>query len=102
MSTQNTIAGLLTAFGLIGLALAPMQAPAAKQQAKVNAGKVALAISLGSQLRLEPDGTRITYKTTASATTHNMVCSDVYRLQVADIGLGCRTVTGRNTVALAH
>jgi len=102
MSTQNTVAGLLTAFGLIGLAIAPMQASPEKLPIKASADQVALAISLGSQLRLERDGTRRTTQTTASATIHDMVCSDVYRLQIADIGLRCRTVIGSKTVALAN
>jgi hypothetical protein len=102
MSTQHTIAGLLTAFGLIGLAIAPMQAPAEELRAKANRDQVALAISLGGQLRLERDSARHTLKTTASAITHNMVCRDVYRLQLADIGLRCRTLIGTKTVALAN
>ncbi len=102
MSTQNTIAALLTAFGVIGLAFAPLQAPSHAQQTKIGQDSVALAISLGTQLRLSQESARHALKATPPKPGHNMLCRDVYHLQLADIGLRCHTVTSTKTVALVN
>lgn len=102
MSTQNTIAGLLTAFGLLGLAFAPSQSPSQERSLDAHKDRVTLAISMGSKLRLETDSLRHAPKIGASNADRSMVCADVYRLTVADVGVDCRNAANTRAVALVN
>ena len=89
MMLRDKIAGSLMAFGLIGLAISPWAlTPAANASGMTAAKSVSVAISSGPQLRLLRTGDP--HKAANDTVAQAMHCRSVYRLSIADVGLGCR------------
>jgi hypothetical protein len=86
MTTHHKIAGALTLFALLGLAISPLAAT--PNQAPSNDGtRVSIAISSGSHLALvkQPPG----HGAEAGVNSRKLSCNHVFRLVIADIGLAC-------------
>ena len=81
------------AVGAIGLALAPMiSAPVAQTTNASRTNNVAVAITSGSQLHLLQEGENRHNERFLFTIERKMVCSDVFRLPIADVGLHCRAL----------
>lgn len=99
MNTKVSVAGLLTIIGAIALAVAPaLGVPSTVQTATPDT--VAVAITSGPQLRLTLAGEKTPGEPPVLVSERSMVCGDVYRLAIADIGLHCRAAT--STLASAN
>ena len=83
----------MLAVGAIGLVLAPMKTtPSTPLAHAEKSGDVAVAIASGSHLLLlQDDGDRAKQQRVSDA-ERKMLCSNVFRLTIADIGLQCRVV----------
>ncbi len=89
------------AIGAIGLALAPMgNAPAALTTNATLTHNVAVAITSGSRLHLLQDGEMQHNERFLLAVERKMVCSDVFRLLIADVGLHCRALPSALALAI--
>lgn len=83
MLARDKCAAVLVSFGLLGLAISPkLIAPAASAT-----DQASVAIASGPHLRLLRE--REARPASSNAETGSMVCSNVIRLAVADIGLAC-------------
>ncbi len=93
MLMRDKIAGILVAVGVIGLALAPLQATQVASAANVTqSGDVTIAIASGSQLHLFQEGGLQPKNRLRAKIEREMLCSNVFRLTIADIGLHCRNL----------
>lgn len=99
MSAQHTLAGFLTAIGVIGLVIASLKAPSIATYTETEVRPATVAISLGSQLQLDQVGATTAAKTTPK-TARSMVCSTVYQIAGARVGLSCRSGSSMQTAAL--
>jgi hypothetical protein len=86
MMTHHKIAGGLTLFALLGLAISPLAAtptPAPSTDGK----RVSIAISSGSHLALVKQQSRS--GANGGTNSHELSCDHVFRLVIADVGLAC-------------
>jgi hypothetical protein len=91
MLARNNIAGVLTAFGVTGLLLSPFILTPAVSASSSTARSISVAIAAGPQLRLLlGDETTGAARVATTKTSRNMICSQVFRLSFADVGLNCR------------
>ena len=91
MLARNNIAGVLTAFGVTGLLLSPFILTPAVSASSSTARSISVAIAAGPQLRLLlGDETTGAARVATTKTSRNMICSQVFRLTFADVGLNCR------------
>ena len=101
MLMRDKVAGFLMAIGAIGLALAPMiSGPVARATNASRTNNVAIAITSGSQLHLLQEGENRRNERFLLTIERKMVCSDVFRLRIADVGLHCRVLP--SALALAR
>jgi hypothetical protein len=95
MTKHHKIAGGLTLFALLALAISPLAATS--NPASSNDGKrVSIAISSGSHLALVKQQSQTS--ATGATNSHELSCDHVFRLVIADVGLACTAgLSGRNT-----
>lgn len=98
MITRINVAGLLAIVGAIGLAVAPAFGVPSKAPATAQ-NTVAVAITSGPQLRLTLAGEAERSNALVVASKRSLVCGDVYRLAIADVGFDCRSA--QSTLASA-
>lgn len=93
MLMRDKIAGVLVAVGVIGLALAPLKSTQVASAANLTkSGDVTIAIASGSQLHLFQEGGFQPKNQQRAKTEQKMLCSNVFRLTIADVGLHCRNL----------
>ena len=87
MVARYRLAGALSALGIFGLTL-PLLGGAHSGEAKSAEHPISLAIVSGDQLQLSLRGT-IVEGERQPAGTSNLVCSRIFRLGIANVGVAC-------------
>ena len=84
MTRQQGMAAIAALFALCGVALSPIVAAQA-QPGTADDERVAIAISSGSQLMLTQAGEAARL----AAGMRQLMCDQVFRLRIADVGVHC-------------